>query len=103
MKRLDRLLNDMEQALASSPWLAGSVFSLADIGFAPYLVRLEHLAFNEWWADKPHVADWFERIKGRDSFDAAMTAWYSDAYLPLMQEKGEEAWIDTRKILGISR
>lgn len=102
VRRLDQLLADMEAQLARTPWLAGSEFSLADIGFVPYLVRLEHLAFTEWWRDKPKVSDWLERARARPSFEAAMTAWYSDDYLTLMQEKGEAAWPDACKHIRTS-
>lgn len=42
-KRFDQLLGDMETALAQSPWLAGNELSLADLSYAPYITRLDHL------------------------------------------------------------
>ncbi|MDP6561167.1 MAG: glutathione binding-like protein [Candidatus Binatia bacterium] len=33
----------MESALTRGPWLAGDMFSLADINHAPYITRLDCL------------------------------------------------------------
>jgi glutathione S-transferase len=43
IQRFDKLLGDMEVVLAATSWLAGGEFSLADIGYAPYVTRLDHL------------------------------------------------------------
>jgi glutathione S-transferase len=44
IKRFNKLLCDMETALSEDPWLAGKKFSVADIGYAPYITRLDHPA-----------------------------------------------------------
>lgn len=49
IKRFDKLLGDMETALAESSWLARKEFSLADIGYAPYITRLDHLQLQFLW------------------------------------------------------
>ncbi len=49
VQRFDKLLADMEAALSEGPWLAGKEFSLADIGYAPYMARLEHLQLQFLW------------------------------------------------------
>jgi glutathione S-transferase len=43
IKRFNKLLCDMETSLSERPWLAGKEFSLAEIGYAPYITRLDHL------------------------------------------------------------
>ncbi len=43
IKRFDKLLGDMETALAESPWLAGKEFSLADTLYEPYITCLDYL------------------------------------------------------------
>jgi glutathione S-transferase len=68
IRRLDKMLADMEAALTAHgrPWLTGDMFTLADIGNAPYVTRLDHLKFlPHMIAARPRTAQWYERIKAR--------------------------------------
>jgi len=100
VKRFDRLLADMETTLADTPWLAGKEFSLADIGYAPYLTRLDHLQLQCLWDKRPHVPDWYDRVRERRAYGEALEKWFNPAYLPLMKEKGAEAQARVRAIVG---
>src|SRR5262249_38108829 len=40
VERMVLLLDEMEEALAAGPWLAGADYTLADVAFTPYLARL---------------------------------------------------------------
>lgn len=72
----DRYLQKMEETLADSPWLAGDTFSLADVGLAPYLNRLDMLGMlSQWTRFRPRVANWFDRIKARPSFAPSFLEW----------------------------
>ena len=42
--KLDYLLDQMEGALGGGPWLAGTMFTLADVAMAPMINRIEVLA-----------------------------------------------------------
>jgi glutathione S-transferase len=90
VKRFDKLLSDMETVLAEEPWLAGKQFSLADIGYAPYALRLEHLKLQFLWDNRPHIQPWFERLQERRAFKAAFDDWPNDSYTKLMKDKGAE-------------
>jgi glutathione S-transferase len=94
LKRFERLLSDMEAALKESQWLAGKDLSLADIGFAPYLTRLERLQLSPMWDGLPHLAGWFERIKARPACKRAIADFYNLApkSKSLLEEKGAESW-----------
>ncbi len=98
--RFDKLLGDIEAALADGDWLAGAAYSLADANYTPYMVRLEHLQLGWMWDDRPRLAAWYQRLRARPSFEAAITAWFNDKYLPLMEEKGAEAAPRVRAILA---
>jgi glutathione S-transferase len=100
LRRFDKLLGDMEAALADAPWLAGNRFSLADIAYAPYATRLDHLQMSGLWDERPRFADWYERLRARPAYKTALTDWFNDAYLPLMEEKGNEVWPRIREILA---
>ena len=95
----DKTLGDMEDALADRPWLAGADFSLADIAYSPYLTRWQHLQLVGLVDKRPRLADWFERVRSRDSYRIGLADWFSDKYLPLMEEKGLEAWPEVKAML----
>lgn len=98
LRRFDRLLSDMEEALSQNAWLAGNTFSLADIAFTPYATRLEHLQLAPMWDRRPSVARWYDAVRARPSYATAITEWLNPAYLPLMEEKGREVH---ERVLGI--
>ena len=92
VQRLVQLLGEMEEALAAHRWLAVDTYSLADVAFTPYIVRLEHLNILQILNNYPRVSDWYERCKARPSFDPAMRKWENADYLALMRKGGEEHW-----------
>lgn len=53
------------------PWLAGPVFTLADIAAAVQLSCLDYID-NVPWDRSPEAKDWYARIKSRPSFRALL-------------------------------
>jgi glutathione S-transferase len=102
VKRFDKLLADMEKTLTDEPWLAGREFSLADIGYAPYITRLDHLQLQFLWDKRPHVPAWYDRLRERRGYTEALEKWFNAAYLPLMKEKGLEVQSKVKAIVGSS-
>ena len=98
--RFDKLLGDMETRLTDSPWLAGKEFSLADIGYAPYVTRLDHLQLQFLWDKRPHIPQWYDRLRERRAYSEAFEKWFNADYLPLMREKGLEAQARVKAIVG---
>jgi glutathione S-transferase len=86
----DQLLGHMETTLATSSWLAGDSFSLADIAYAPYVTRLDHLQLSSLWDRRPHLARWYGRVKARKGYQIGLTEWFNPKYLSLMEEKGRQ-------------
>jgi glutathione S-transferase len=82
-KRMIKLIDDMESALAEGEWLAGDTYSLADIAMTPYVVRLDHLGFGFLLDDRRNVARWKDRIAARPSFNEAMVRLYEPSYMEL--------------------
>ena len=95
----EKTLGDMNLALAGQPWLADSQFSLADIAFAPYMTRWDQLQLDGLWSSKRHLAQWYEKIKVRKSYQTGLVEWFNDDYLQLMNEKGTEAWANIKSII----
>jgi glutathione S-transferase len=99
--RFDKLLSDMDRELGDDcPWLAGGTFSLADIGFASYIRRLEHLQMQGLWAERPNVTDWYMRLQERDAFKVAILDWDNPGYIANMTKKGAIAWPQVQVLLN---
>jgi glutathione S-transferase len=88
VRRFDQLLAAMENVLRSEPWLAGDEFSLADIAYAPYVTRLDHLQLSGMWRNRPNVGRWYRQVQDRSGYQEALVRWFNPNYLPLMKEKG---------------
>jgi ganglioside-induced differentiation-associated protein 1 len=83
--QLDFALDQMEQQLSRGPWLAGSQYSLADIGMAPMINRIDVLPRPELItaARRPRVADWWQRVQARPAFVEAFSFKNPDASDPV--------------------
>ena len=103
--RFAKHFRDMEKALAKSKWLLGDAFTLADAGLPSFLYRLEMMHCASMWREHfPHVTRWYEDVKARPSFGAAILEpipqaaykGYNEAALPVWPEV-DRAW---RNVLG---
>ncbi len=63
-----------DRALASSQWLAGDAFSLADASLAPYVASLPIIGAPHVTANLPHLEAWWKRALGRDSVASVVRA-----------------------------
>lgn len=70
-----RALGVFDAALASSPWLAGDAWSLADLLLAPaYATGALLSGADRYTDDLPNIEPWFARLSARPSFAAARGA-----------------------------
>lgn len=69
------VIQGLNEALDGRDWLVENRFSLADVAYLPYLVRLEDLGLASLWDQHPHVAAFIERLKARPAFDTGFVAW----------------------------
>jgi glutathione S-transferase len=99
----DRYLQKMEDTLADSRWLAGDTFSLADVGMAPYLNRLDMLGMlSEWTRRRPRVADWFARVQSRPTFKPAFLDWCPPDLTADLKTFGTQTWPDVKRVLQVA-
>lgn len=70
IKVFEKTFGEMEMQLAKTKWLASDMYTLADAEITPYVERIDRLGLAAMWETRPHVADWFSRIKARPSFRA---------------------------------
>lgn len=73
----EELVAGLETDLAASggPWLFGADITLADLMWGVSLLRLDYLGKQSFWADRPRVAAYVERLSGRPSLKAAVLDW----------------------------
>jgi glutathione S-transferase len=102
IKRLYKMVTDMNAALERGPWLLGEQLTLADIAYAPYITRLDHLKFFGLLDKNKRTAEWYERMRARESYRTALAAQFNAKYLPLMDEKGRAAWPRVKELVGIA-
>jgi len=86
----ERAFKTMDGELAEGgEWLVGNAFSLADVNLVPYLARLEYLTLLDVWIeDRPQVRAWWERVKSRASFKAAIADPLTQVEREKMREYG---------------
>jgi glutathione S-transferase len=75
----EKLLDVIEQAVEDAPYIAGQGYSLADAAATPYVWRLDKLKLARMWERRPGVAAWYERVRVRPSFKAAVEDWVTPA------------------------
>ena len=76
----------------SSPWPISAI--------APYVTRLDHLQLQFLWDKRPHIPQWYDRLRERRAYSEALEKWFNATYLPLMKEKGLEAQARVKAIVG---
>ena len=70
-----RVFEDMNVALAESPWLAGETFSLADISLGVYVTRLKSFQMAPLWSNMKYLNEWYGRFIDRPSYEEGVTKW----------------------------
>ena len=85
------VFEDMDAALAKSPWLAGDTFSLADISLGVYVTRLKSFQMAPLWSNLGHLNEWHERFIARESYEEGVTKW-GDKTTAKRQQHGVEAF-----------
>jgi glutathione S-transferase len=97
----DDYLQRMDDALRQHEWLVGDQFSLADVSMTPYVNRLDMLGMSEMWTrSRPHLADWFERIRARPTFKPCFLDYCPPDLTNDLRTYGSQSWPEVRALLG---
>ena len=67
--RMDYVCARCESALAAGPWLAGAMYTLADIALLPYIQAFQ-MRRPELLETRPRLKEWYERIMARPAVQA---------------------------------
>lgn len=71
--KLEKVLDVYEAHLATSKYLAGDFFSLADLSHLPYAFLLVNAAgLSELFTSRPHVSAWWNNISTRPTFQKVL-------------------------------
>jgi glutathione S-transferase len=89
----------MDEALARGPYLAGNAYSLAECAVIPYLLRLELLCLNALWDRRAGIADWWRRMRARDSTQTAIFARMTDADWAPFKNLQPDPWPKVQQVL----
>jgi glutathione S-transferase len=92
VRAFDTYIGEMEDALARTPWLAGDVYSLADVAATPYLNRAQLVGLDRLWAERRHVSDWLVRVRGRANYQPGMDGHLSAADRARFDLPREQIW-----------
>jgi glutathione S-transferase len=86
----EKMFGEMEEMLADGrPWLVGQGFSLGDVNVMPFAARLDYLRILDVWIDmRPNVTAWWQRAKGRPSYDSAIAKLLTDDQIRAMATSG---------------
>jgi len=78
-------------------------FTLADIALTPYVNWLDMMALSGMWEKGrlPRVADWFSRIKSRQSFKSSFLDWCPEDLTNDLKNFGSQSWPEVAQILLI--
>lgn len=98
--QFDKLVKEIDDELAAHDWIGGDSLSLADIAYAPYVTRLEHLGMEGLWEEHPRFSTWYEKLKDTDGYRAGLADWFNPGYVSLMREMGAKAWPRVAEILN---
>ena len=72
-KALGRALDRLERGLADGrPWLAGNLFSLADIAMAGVIDRIQFCGLARLWEERQSTGAWVERLQARPAYRDAV-------------------------------
>ena len=99
VRRLAHLFGQINSTLEHSPWLVGDEYSLADIGYTPYFLRIEHLGLGEAIFGE-RVRAWGKRLMARPNYSEAVGSRLPAEYLTLFAEHRGQATAQARTILA---
>jgi glutathione S-transferase len=90
----EMMIRDLELRLAdTNGWIAGGMYSLAEIGQTPYFARVEFLGLLDiWLANRPLVRKWWEKVKARRSYSAIILGPLTDNEIIEMKNSGEKIY-----------
>ena len=94
---LQRMFDDMQNALKSSTWLTGNNYKMADTAIVAYVDRLDRLGMSGLWEQQfPAISNWLEASKARASYATALDPFVSRTETVNTRRAGENIWPEVK-------
>ena len=100
LRVLARMIDELNLALSAGDFAAGDEYSLADACITPFVMRLDALGLEQMWADSPRVADWWTRMRARESYARLLQESFPDTYFRDMRDRVGNVWPRVEQILS---
>ncbi len=73
LDNLQQSVDRVDAALEAhgGPWITGEQLTVADACYLPSIDRMDDLGHASLWAERPHMAAWYARIKARPAYATA--------------------------------
>lgn len=94
-----KMISWMADDLKHSSYLAGDDFSNADCAVIPYILRLELLKLGAMWQKEPAIADWWRRVRERNSVKSAIFDRMQDADWAPFKNLSPDPWPKVQTLL----
>lgn len=96
-----KTLHSIEAALGETKWLAADTYSLADIAYASYLTRLDHLGILAALSEQiPRTVDLYQRIVARPAYQKALLAHMPEKKVNAYRQSAKESSDRIRTLLN---
>jgi GSH-dependent disulfide-bond oxidoreductase len=82
-----RMYGVMDKRLATSKYIAGSTYTIADIAIFPWLRSWQNQGID--WADYPHLKAWFDKIADRPAVQRGVAV-LADLRKPITDDKARD-------------
>jgi glutathione S-transferase len=94
-----KMISWMADDLKHSSYLAGDDFSNADCAVIPYILRLELLKLGAMWQKERAIADWWRRVRERNSVKSAIFDRMQDADWAPFKNLSPDPWPKVQTLL----
>ena len=95
-----KLLRWIDDTIAVGPYLAGEMFSNADVAAIPYVLRLELLQLSRLWDSHPGVGAWWERVRIRPSVEQTIFQRMTESDWTPFKSIAPDPWPKVRELLA---
>lgn len=92
LMHLRRTLDDMQTAMAQTPWMGGAAIGIADVALVAYVDRLDRLGLAGFWDDRPAIAPWLASWRATDAYATAIENHMPAASAEAMRKAGQDHW-----------
>jgi hypothetical protein len=91
------------ESTADHTYVAGGMYSLADVAVLPYVVRLDHLRLSQMWSNLPNVQRWYDRVREWPAVQQAVFRCMTETDRALFTECDVYPWSKVSKIVEAVR